>query len=152
MLLRMTWYITACIGLAFIALAAFLAAREHHWLRSSRVVDGKIIELISSRGSKGKTLFTPRVGYRAADGSQRDFKRSYSSSPADFSVGESVVVAYDSHTYDARILTFGQRFGAAAIIAAIGLAITSMAGFFIVGRTMVPRIYQEQQERQHFPF
>lgn len=48
--------------------------------------------------------------------------------------GERVAVAYDPATAEARILTFGQRFGFAAIIASVGVALVCMAACFIAGR------------------
>ena len=41
------------LGLGLVILAAWLARREHAWLRSARVVPGTVAELIPVRGSKG---------------------------------------------------------------------------------------------------
>ena len=123
-------------------LAVVLFAREHLWLRSAQIGHGRVIELVASRGSKGRKVFAPRIRYRAGDGSEHEFTRNFRSSPAGFVRGERVMVAYDPRTYEGRILTFGQPFGVAAIIASVGLAIVCMAVFFIAGQRLVPRIYQ----------
>jgi hypothetical protein len=140
----MNWTITAYLGAGLITVAAALALRQHFWLRSAQLADGTVIELIASRGSKGRTVYTPRVHYCAADGSEREFTRRWRSRPAGFFVGEHVAVAYDPATGEARILTFGQRFGLAAIIASVGVALVCMAACFIAGRTLVPRLYQQR--------
>ena len=65
------------------------------------------MRLIPSRGSTGKTTYKPRVEFSGRDGIVHSFARDFSSSPADFTVGEKVTVAYDSN-YEGRIVTFGQ--------------------------------------------
>jgi hypothetical protein len=137
----MGWTIGLLVGLSLLALATFLAVREYIWLRSARVTHGTIIELIPSRGSKGGTNYKPRVQFTAADGSQHEFTRSYSSRPAGFTVGERVAVAYDARSFEGRILTFGQRFGIPVIVGSIGLGLTVMALCFTAGRALVPRIF-----------
>ncbi len=133
--------ITALAGVGFLALAAVLAFREHLWLKSAHITEGTVVELITSRSSKGKTSYTPRVSYTTPDGSQREFTRGYSSSPPDFVQGERVAVAYEPLTLDARILTFGQRFGFAVILGAVGLALAGAGGGFLAGRKIVPAVY-----------
>lgn len=137
----MGWTIALFIGVSLLTLAAFLALRQHMWLREARVADGTVVELIGQRGSKGGMTYKPRVEFIAADGSRHEFIRSYSSSPAGFSVGERIKVAYDSRTYSGRILTFGQRFGMPVIVGSIGVGLTLMALCFILGRNVVPGIY-----------
>ena len=58
-------------------------------------------------------------------------------------MGEKVPVAYDSN-YEGRIVTFGQRFGFALFLGALGIAIVAVAAGMIVVRQLVPRIYFEQ--------
>ena len=110
------------LGLGLVILAAWLARREHAWLRSARVVPGTVAELIPVRGSKGRTSYKPRVRYTTPDGAIHDFVRSYGSSPAGVEVWESLAVAYREDVQEApRILTFGQRYGFAAFLGALGV-------------------------------
>lgn len=137
----MSWNITLLIGVGLVVAGAAFAFREHQWIKSARTAPGTVTEMIASRGSKGGTNYAPRVRLITRDGTPHDFVRNYSSSPPDFVVGEQVAVAYNIGTNDYRILSFGQRFGLAVILAVVGLSLVLMASAFIVGRQFIPRIY-----------
>src|SRR5215204_6154547 len=137
----MGWTIALLLGVSLLTLAVFLTVRQHMWLREARVADGTVVELIGQRGDKGSMTYKPRVEFVAEDGARHEFTRGYGSSPAGFSVGERVKVAYDSRTYSGRILTFGQRFGMPVIFGSIGVGMTLMALCFILGKNVVPAIY-----------
>lgn len=139
----MSWNTVATIGAGLLALSAFLAAREHTWISKGQVTEGTVIELVPSHGNKG-TTYAPKVRFASLDGSVHEFKRSYYTNPPGFRVGEKVTVAYDTRSYEGRILTFGQRFGFPAVIASVGLALAVMGWAFIFGRTVVPRCYLQQ--------
>lgn len=132
------------IGLAMLGTAGLLATREHQWICRAEIAQGKVVELIASRGSKGKPTYKPRVEFTGNDGARHSFTRGYSSSPPDFAVGESVAVAYDS-TYSGRILTFGQRFGFYLFLGGVGLMLTVIAGGLLAGRHFVPAIYMQDR-------
>jgi hypothetical protein len=136
----MGWNIVLTIGVLLAGTGAFLGAREHVWLSQARKTTGTVVESVPVHGGKGLT-YRPRIQFTAEDGSPHAFLRSYASSPPDFTVGETVTVAYDARSHDGRIVTFGQRFGFAAFLVAMGTAFLSLAILFIVGRQMVPGIY-----------
>ena len=136
--------VLSVIGAALITLGAVLAAREHAWLQKAQFGPGKVIELVVTRGSKRQTNFTPRVQYTARDGAIHDFVRGYGSRPAGFAMGEDVQVAYDPHTYEGRILSFGQRFGFAAVVFIVGLSLILVKVTFVFGDRLIPRIYATQ--------
>lgn len=140
----MSWNTVLFVGAGIVAIGATLALREHAWLKRAQIVPGTITEMIVSHGSKGRRNFTPRVSFTALDGTTQEFVRGYTSSPPDFAVGDRVSVAYDASSYEGRILSFGQRFGAAAFFVIIGLAAMALAATFIQGRQFVPRIYLSQ--------
>ena len=133
------------IGIVLIAAGTTIAWREHLWLRNAQLAPGKVTELVAS--GRRKRTYQPRVQYTANDGSTHVFTRGFSSNPPDFSVGESITVAYDGRSYEGRILTFGQRYGLATVLTVIGLAVTLLATAFIIGRQAVPRIYVEQKAK-----
>jgi hypothetical protein len=137
----MTWITTLCIGLLVLGVAAVLAVREHLWLRQAGIGQGVVIELIPSRSSKGSTTYAPKVRFQTAHGLSQEFTRGYFSSPPEFKVGETVQVAYDPQSYEGRILTFGQRFGIAVIVGTVGLAIVCLASTFLIGRSLMPKLY-----------
>ena len=132
----MSWMTTAWIGAGCV-----LAAREHAWLRAAQMTEGKVVEMVRSRSSKGRGTYAPRVRFADQRGATHEFVRGYSSSPPDFVVGEKITVAYDPVSFQGRIVTFGQRFGFAAILAVLGGALFALAAAFIMGRQFVPQIY-----------
>jgi hypothetical protein len=136
--------VLSVIGAALITLGAVLAAREHAWLQKAQVGPGSVVELVPKRGAKVRRTFTPRVQYTAHDGSIHDFVGHHGSRPAGFNVGEDVHVAYDPHTFEGRILTFGQRFGFAAVVFIIGLSLILIKVTFAFGDRLLPRIYATQ--------
>jgi hypothetical protein len=135
--------IFAVIGIGMLAIAGFLAAKEHRWLRAAQVTEGHVVELAESRGSKGGRTYTPRVQFVGRDGVTRSFLRGYASNPAGFAVGDKVAVAYDAD-FSGRILSFGSRFGFPLVVGAVGLMILTISAGLIVGRQYVPRVYLER--------
>lgn len=144
----MSWNTAAVVGLVLVLVAAYLAAREHRWLRRAEFGSGEVTGMIRCRGSKGGTTYKPEVHFTAQDKTEHDFVRGYASSPPDFKIGDSVIVAYEPGSYEARILTFGQRFGLATFLAVIGLATLALCAAFKLGREMVPRVYVQPRPSQ----
>jgi hypothetical protein len=136
--------VLSVIGAALITLGAVLATREHAWLQKAKVGRGSVVELVLKHAVKAKPVHTPRIRYTAQDGSIHDFVSTDRSRPASFSVGENVRVAYDPQTFESRILTFGQRFGAAAVFCIVGLSLILIKVTFTYGDRLMPRIYAAQ--------
>jgi len=137
----MSWTITAYIGVGFVAVGLALAANEYLWLRQARIGHGTVVELIKSKG-RGIS-YTPRVRFRADDGSEHEFTRKFYTGPVGFVLGQRVLVAYNPRTFEGRILGFGQRFGLAIVFVSVGVAIVVMAACFIFGESLFSRIYQQ---------
>jgi Protein of unknown function (DUF3592) len=136
--------VLSVMGAALVTLGVAMAAREHSWLQKAQVGPGKVVELVTKTSSGRAPSFTRRVQYTAHDGSIHDFIRNLASSRAAFAVGEDVQVAYDPQTYEARILTFGQRFGFAAVAIIVGLSLVLIKVTFTYGERLLPRIYAAQ--------
>jgi hypothetical protein len=136
--------VLSVIGAALITFGAVIATREHAWLQKAQVGPGTVVQMVPKHGAKGKRIFTPRVRYTAQDGSIHDFIGNDGSRPAVFSVGENVLVAYDPHTFESRILTFGQRFGLATVVCILGLSLILIKLTFTYGDRLMPRIYAAQ--------
>lgn len=98
--------------------------RTVRFIRSSTEVAGEVIRLEHSRDRTGNSTYesyAPVFSFTAADGKKRTVTSDVWSSPADFSVGESVRVRYDpANPQDARIHSFLQTWGGAVISAAVG--------------------------------
>ena len=136
----MSWKIGFLIGLGLIIAAGYYARREHLWLSRAQVEAGMVVELIHVPG-KNRGTYKPRVRYTTPDGVIHHYTGGVSSNPPDFQVGESVPVATDPVTQEARLLTFGQRYGFAAVVASVGVAVVLLATAFTLGRMYMPRLY-----------
>jgi hypothetical protein len=141
----MRFMVVLIIGCCLLSLATIVAICEHSWIKRGNIAEGIVVELIPSRGSKGGTVYKPRVQYKTVDGRELTFTRSYSSSPPGFRVGERVAVAYHPGNEKARILTFGQRFGFSLILGVIGSALTFSVLAYRLGDKLVPDIYQKHE-------
>jgi hypothetical protein len=139
----MIWTIFLLVGGIVLALGIWLGHREHRWLRQSAMTVGTVVELVTSRGSKGSTTYAPRVSFKGPDGAPHEFTRSYYSSPAGFRVGEAVLVAYDRESFEGRICTFGQRFGTAVAVSITGLCLLLMGLAFLAGPKLFDKFYLE---------
>ena len=135
--------IFAVVGIAMLAIAGLLASKQHRWLCAAQMTTGSVIELVRSSGSKGGSVYAPRVEFTGRDGAKHSFVRGYSSSPPDYAVGDKVTVGYDANSAG-RIVSFGERFGFPLVLGAVGLMTVTIAGGLIVGRHYVPRIYLER--------
>ena len=144
----MTWKLAILLGIGVVIFAGWLARQEHLWLQSARVVPGTVTELIRVTGSKGRSSYRPRIRYTTPDGTVHSFVRGYASSPAGLAVGEPLTVAYhDATPQDLRILTFGQFYGFAVFMAALGVFLIVMGAAFLVGSRYVPGVYLQGQAR-----
>jgi hypothetical protein len=80
------------LGLAFMTLAAWLAMRAHRRILASRLVDGRVAELIPVRGSKGGTNYKLRIAFKDPGGMESSFVTAFSSKPPMHDLGEAVKV------------------------------------------------------------
>ena len=138
----MSWKLAVLLGMGLLVLAGWLARQQHVWLRSARVVPGTVTELIRVTGNKGRSSYRPRIRYTTSDGAVHSFVQGYASHGAGLAVGEPVTVAYhDAKPEDLHILTFGQFYGFAVFLAAMGALFVLMGLAFLVGGRYVPAIY-----------
>jgi hypothetical protein len=138
------WRITIAVGSALILTAITLSIREHVWISRAGIAEGRVVGMAHSRSVKGKSGRAPTVSYRRADGSEHTFTRSYFTANPAYDTGERVIVAYDERSGEARIVRFGERFGAAAVLGAVGITLLSLGGSFFAGNKRVVRFYVRQ--------
>ena len=111
-------------GAGLLLLAVGMAVRELLWLRAAHFCEGTVVDLVKKPGRTYRPLYAPRVRFRAADGSNHEFTRSTATCPPGYSKGDSVRIAYHPVTHEARIFTFAQFFGMAAVMGLLGLIAT----------------------------
>jgi hypothetical protein len=103
------------------------------FLRRSVEVSGEVVRLERSTDRSGGTTYieyAPVFSLSAANGETYTVTSNLASSPADFSVGESVRVRYDPvDPQNARIHTFFQTWGAAVLSGIVGIGFIGVGCF-----------------------
>jgi len=133
----MFWNIQIVVGVTLVILGVSFWVEEFLWLRKAEFASGVVIEMVASISGSDSRGFAPRVQYQANDGSEHEFTRWYKSHPPEFQVGDMVPVAYDPVTFKGRILTFGQRYGFAAIFSVSGISLLTLALTFNWGEAII---------------
>ena len=99
-----------------------------HWYRTKRFIEtaqrtiGTVIDLVSI--SPKKTTYSPKVRFKAMDGSEILFTEPLATNPPGYELNEQVTVLYDPHDYQRarvfkskwRIYYFALLFGGLGII------------------------------------
>jgi hypothetical protein len=138
------WWISAVLSaLAFIG-GLTHAYWQHRWLSRAKFTEGKVVELLTQRDSKGKTTYKPRIRFASADGRSTTFDASFSSNPAPYQVGDQVSVAYDPATLSASVATFGAAFGPAVVLICLGVFGGLLTAGFVLGPRYVPAAYMQR--------
>ena len=123
--------IFAAVGLAFVAGAGWFFLADRSFAAAGVHTQGTVIEMIGSRDSDSDYTYKPVVEFRDADGLRHVFTSSFSSSPPQYSTGETVEVIYAPDTPDEAVIdSFVDRFllplvfgGLGTLFAAIGLGL-----------------------------
>lgn len=115
------------MGISFILLTAagISGAVTYSWVRDAGSVEGKVVELVTKRGSskRGKgTTYSPRVRY-STEGGEREFVSKHGSGSPNFKVGDTVRVAVNPAKDKAGIATFGELYGFPIFGLSIGTAV-----------------------------
>jgi hypothetical protein len=128
-------YFLLISGLCVLVFFLVFMIRTWYFVRRSVGANGEVVGLECSRDEVGSATYqsyAPVFTFTVADGRTYRVISNISSSPAAFSVGDSVRVLYDpASPEDARIQKFSELWGAALIGCLVGL------GFFFYGCKMI---------------
>lgn len=120
------------IGGLFILLALFLFVRTRIFLGKAQETKGTVIEMISKRGSKGGTSYSPVYEFRTITGQMIKVEDSLSTNPPMFQVGQKIDVLYEpENPQNARIKRCMSLYFMPALFAFLGFT------FFIIGVGML---------------
>jgi Protein of unknown function (DUF3592) len=127
-------------GTAFLAVSCGLLTYEAWFVAHSRTTPGKISANIEQQtaadpgtNTTATTCFRPQFQYVTADGTLHNTTGSICSSPASFSVGESVTIRYLQLNQDhAQIDSFGEEWGFSLVFGLVGLV--AVPGLFMLRR------------------
>ncbi len=93
----MNWQriIMGIIGAALLVGAGYFTYHQYQFQKSALVTKGRVTAQAEHSGSKGRTMYAPKVSFKAADGNTYEFTSKLSSSSPSYGVGETVEVQYD---------------------------------------------------------
>jgi hypothetical protein len=130
------------IGVGLVLLGTSFIWQEHRFILTSDIVTGKVIELVRSRGSKGGTMYAPKVKFTTLQGQEVIFTSSYATSYPGVNVGDHVPMAYKSvNPGKAKILRFGYTFGFWYCLTGAGFLLVFISCGFMNGNAWMQKMY-----------
>jgi hypothetical protein len=131
-------YIFAAPGVLMLLAACWLAFRAWSVSHAAERAQGVVTAnhyTVDNDDDDGTPLYHPEVHFVTPDGQQHRFISKVGRSPAGFTVGEQVPVAYDPDLPDsASIDTVGQRYFGPIILAIIGIFPTVGGAILVYSR------------------
>lgn len=82
------------IGLVLIGVGIFFFVRKSKVLKHGYITDGKVIEIISERGSEGTVAHFPIIRFKDSENIERDLKLGFGSNLTLFHLGQVIKIAY----------------------------------------------------------
>lgn len=135
------------VGLGM-GIADFYIVRNLLAFRAEAVqTEGTVVGFVTSRGSKGGTMYTPQVRYDipAPEGgiaASHEIRGSVSSSSRSYDIGEKVVVYYrPQQPEDGRIGSFMEQWFLPLIFSLFALVFGGIAASFLVSEVRQARMY-----------
>ncbi len=119
-----------CIGLFVMAIGVFFAVGQYQFAQTAQQTMGEVTALIPQTDSDG-TTYAPELGYMV-NGQRYSLVSNYSSNPASYAVGDSVVVFYDPTNPDsAKMGTTVALYGGPVIAGGIGIVFVCIGGIML---------------------
>jgi hypothetical protein len=119
----------AAVGVACLVWSVISYFRIAKFLQRCTETRGEVIRLERTQGTRGYD-YAPVFSFQTASGESITVTSDISSSPADFTEGDSVRVQYDpANPSDAKIHSFLQTWGDCVIPAAVGVILLDVIAF-----------------------
>lgn len=145
--MRMFIAVFAAFGIGIAVLEVWLVRDVLSFRSAALRTEGEVIGFSTSRGSKGGTMYTPRVRFAlpaAEGGTEREIEisGSVSSSSRGYRLGEKVSVLYQpDFPEDARINSFMEQWFPVAIVSFFTLVFNAIWIGFVVAAVRTRRMY-----------
>ena len=133
-------WILFVIAIPLFVVSLSMAAYQHWSIKSGKITDGTVVENVA-RSSSGSGKFSPKIGFKTRQGAEVHFMTSFSSNPPSYNVGDRVKVVYQGAGEDARILSFGLRFGLSWALMGGAIALLILSIGFRYGDRMINSLY-----------
>lgn len=126
---RTILWLMVAVGVICMIVCAVASVYRWHFIYSAIRAEGKIVEMIPSEDREGNTRYSPVFTFPDANGIEHRVKCSWSSSPPNFKVGDSIIVLYPaSNPEDAAINTWWALWGLSFVTGLLG-AVFATLGF-----------------------
>lgn len=135
------------VGLAMSAAALWVVWSMVEFRAHAVRTDGEVIGFVTSRGSKGGTMYSPQVRYsipapEGGPGASYEIRGSVSSSSRSYEIGDRVPVWYQpEHPENGRIDSFMEQWFFPLIFGFFGVVFGGIATGFIVAEWRQRRLY-----------
>lgn len=138
---KVSWIFILVFGLVGVGagVANYFILSSHLRFRAEAVrVDGELVGYVSSRGSKGGTMYAPRVRYtvpgpEGGEGGTHEVVGSVRSSGRGYDIGDKVPVYYRAAApHEARIGSFMEQWFAPLLLGLFALVFGGIAAGFLV--------------------
>jgi len=130
----LAYYILLPIGLLLIAIAVGVGTYQHWFIKHAVLTEGTVIGNV--RKNRG---YSPKIEIRTNEGKEIIFTPTVSANPPMYNQGDRVPVIYQGE--DARIFSFGFRFGLPWAFLCVGLAMVVIALGFKYGDATMNSFY-----------
>jgi hypothetical protein len=130
---RIFFSVFGLVGLGLLT-GAFFALRSEMSFRSGALTaEGTVVDLVTTTGSRGGTLYKPVVEYVDRNDRKHRLTAGVASSPPSYRLGESVTVRYrPEDPRNAELDSFMNSWFLTVILGAIGTVFTSIAAGFVI--------------------
>jgi len=136
----LVYYILLPIGLLLIVVSLGIGTYQHLSITRGTVTEGTIIGNVPrARGNNPR--YSPKIEFHTKQDKDVVFMPTFSSNPPAYNQGDKVKVVYTDDGEDARILSFGLRFGLAWALMGAGIALVIVAFGFKYGDAFVNHLY-----------
>jgi hypothetical protein len=128
-------------GLPFIILGLFEVGKTASMLSRFSRAEGVVVENVWQSFAEG-AAYSPRVEFQAADGLSTRFTDGVGTIPADYAVGEKVVVLYDPQGVEApRIQSWMRIWLAPLMFIGAGMVpvVAGIIGYSVINSTLRPQ-------------
>ncbi len=134
-------YVFGGVGAVMLVAALYWTFHIRSFIARASPAEGTVIDLVAVRSNSGSPTWKPVVRYIAADGRERQFTSSVSTSPPRYRPGEKVQVLYSiTDPVDAEINGFAALWFGPLLIGGMGLVLFSIgAGLVLVPRLLARR-------------
>jgi len=130
-------YVSVAILIAGIGLMIYNSIT----LKRSRIVEGKVVELIpviSKTHSGHRTTYNIKAVFKAINGCEYTYQSGWSSSSTGYNVNDKIRLYYDEQSPENNgIASFGYTFGSASVVILIGLLLFGSGMLFRYGDSIM---------------